>query len=58
MKYNPDHLRTAPLPSAGQSAAWEYRAIYLRDDQPVGQWRNPVGIAAMGGEGNAICGNQ
>lgn len=44
----PDYLDTAPLPPAGQSAAWKYRAIYVLDDQPVGQWSDPVSIAVMG----------
>jgi len=44
----PDYLDTAGLPPAGQSAAWKYRAIYLLDDQPVGQWSDPVSIAVMG----------
>jgi hypothetical protein len=41
----PDYLDTAPLPPAGQSAVWKYRAIYLLDDQPAGQWSEPATIA-------------
>ena len=37
-------LDTAPLPPAVQSAVWEYRAIYLVDDQPAGQWSEPASI--------------
>jgi ribosome modulation factor len=45
----PDYLDTAPLPPPGQSAVWKYRAIYLLDDQPAGQWSDPASIAVMGG---------
>jgi hypothetical protein len=44
----PDYLDTAPLPAAGQSAVWKYRAIYLLDDQPAGQWSDPASLAVMG----------
>jgi hypothetical protein len=44
----PDYTDTAPLPPPGQSAVWKYRAIYLLDDQPVGQWSDPVSMAVMG----------
>ncbi len=44
----PDYLDTAALPPAGQSAVWKYRAIYLLDDQPVGQWSEPASLAVMG----------
>jgi hypothetical protein len=44
----PDYLDTTPLPPVGQSAVWKYRAIYLLDDQPTGQWSDPVSIAVMG----------
>ena len=44
----PDYLDTAPLPAAGQSATWRYRAIYRLGDERVGQWSNVAVIAVMG----------
>lgn len=33
----PDYLDTYPLPPAGQSAIWKYKAIYINYDEEVGQ---------------------
>lgn len=44
----PDYLDTAPLPAAGQSAVWKYKAIYRLNDAQVGQWSDVVSIAVTG----------
>jgi hypothetical protein len=44
----PDYLDTAPLPAAGASAAWKYRAIYRLNDDRVGQWSDMASISVMG----------
>jgi hypothetical protein len=44
----PNYTDTAPLPAPGQSAAWNYRAIYRLGDERVGQWSDPVSQAVMG----------
>jgi len=38
----PDYTDTEPFPAAG--AVWKYRAIYLLDDQKVGQWSPAVSV--------------
>jgi len=45
----PDYADTAPLPAAGASAVWKYRAIYRLDDERVGQWSDVASISVMGG---------
>lgn len=44
----PDYLDNAPLPPAGQTAIWKYRAIYLLKDEKVGQWSDEVSITITG----------
>ena len=44
----PDYLDTAPLPAAGASALWKYKAIYRLNDTQVGQWSDVVSIAVAG----------
>ena len=44
----PDYSDTAPMPAAGQSALWKYKAIYLQADQRVGQWSDVVSIPVAG----------
>jgi hypothetical protein len=44
----PDYTDTAPLPVAGQSALWKYKAIYRLADEQVGQWSDPVSLAVAG----------
>jgi hypothetical protein len=34
----PDYLDTHPLPPAGQTATWKYKAVYVFDDAEVGQY--------------------
>ena len=41
----PDYNDTQPLPAAGQSALWKYKAIYRLNDERVGQWSDVVSIA-------------
>ena len=44
----PDYTDTAPLPAAGQSAVWKYKAIYHQGDERVGQWSEVVSIPVAG----------
>ena len=44
----PDYTDTAPLPAAGQSALWKYKAIYRQGDDRVGQWSDVVSIPVAG----------
>ena len=39
---------THPLPAAGQSAIWKYRAIYRDHDVPTGQWSEVLTTTVMG----------
>ncbi len=40
----PDYTDSTPLPPAGTSAIWKYRAIYLLADEVVGQWSDEVKV--------------
>lgn len=44
----PDYLDQSPLPPAGTSAIWTYRAIYRHGDDRVGQWSNHVQVTVTG----------
>jgi hypothetical protein len=44
----PDYLDTAPLPAAGTSAVWKYKAIYRLGDDQAGQWSDIASISVMG----------
>jgi hypothetical protein len=44
----PGYTDTAPMPAAGQSALWKYKAIYRQDDDRVGQWSDVVSIPVAG----------
>jgi hypothetical protein len=44
----PGYTDTAPLPAAGQSALWKYKAIYRQGDDRVGQWSDVVSIPVAG----------
>lgn len=44
----PDYDDTAPLPAAGQSALWKYKAIYTYKDERVGQWSDEMSVTVMG----------
>ena len=45
---NPPFPDTAPLPPAGTSQIWTYRAVYILNDERVGQWSASVRIAVIG----------
>ena len=40
----PDHLDGHPMPALG-AAVWRYRAVYVRDGQPVGSLSDVASIA-------------
>ena len=40
----PDYTDTQPLPAAGQSALWKYKAIYRQSDARVGQWSDVISL--------------
>jgi len=44
----PDYTDTQPMPAAGQSALWKYKAIYIQTDQRVGQWSDIVSLPVAG----------
>ena len=44
----PDFLDDHALPPAGQAALWKYRAVYLKDNQPVGNYSDTVSVSVMG----------
>ena len=44
----PNYTDTQPMPAAGQSALWKYKAIYIQADQRVGQWSDVVSIPVAG----------
>ncbi|MCX7108828.1 MAG: hypothetical protein NTX45_01620 [Proteobacteria bacterium] len=39
---------TTPLPAAGVSAMWKYKAIYRLHVEPVGQWSDVMSISVGG----------
>jgi hypothetical protein len=45
---NTDFADPSPLPAAGISAVWKYKAVYRLNDQPVGQWSDVATIGVMG----------
>ena len=44
----PNYTDTAPLPPAGQSVLWKYKAIYRADDTRIGQWSEVVSLPVAG----------
>jgi hypothetical protein len=44
----PDYLDKHTLPPFGQSALWKYIAIYMLDDEEVGQWSDELEVAVKG----------
>lgn len=44
----PNYIDTAALPASGQTALWQYKAIYRSDDDQEGQYSNPVSITVVG----------
>jgi hypothetical protein len=44
----PDYLDTYPLPAAGQSAIWKYKAIYIDHDEEQGQMSDELQVTVSG----------
>jgi hypothetical protein len=44
MNTEPNTPDDSPLPSAGTSAAWKYKAIYHYQDAQVGQWGDVISV--------------
>lgn len=44
----PNYPDRTPLPPAGSSAIWQYRAIYRRKDERIGQWSDVVTVTVAG----------
>lgn len=44
----PNYTDNFPLPAAGQSSIWKYKAIYRIDDEPTGNWSDVVSVAVAG----------
>ncbi|MDD2661865.1 MAG: hypothetical protein PHY54_19650 [Methylococcales bacterium] len=44
----PNTTDTTPLPAAGSSAVWKYKAIYRSHDEQVGQWSDVISLAVGG----------
>jgi hypothetical protein len=42
----PDYVDTAPIPAT--PAVWKYKAMYRKDDQPIGQWSAVVSVGLGG----------
>ena len=45
MNTEPNTADSSPLPPAGTSAAWKYKAIYHYHDAQVGQWSDVISVA-------------
>jgi hypothetical protein len=48
MQFYPGYQDNTPLPSAGTSALWKYRAIYRVRDQQVGHWSHVLEVGVKG----------
>jgi hypothetical protein len=47
--FNPDFVdKKTPLPAAGTSAVWKYKAIYLYKGEQAGQWSEELNIPVYG----------
>ena len=44
----PNTTDTTPLPAAGSSAMWKYKAIYRLHDEQVGQWSDVISVSVGG----------
>lgn len=44
----PNYTDMEALPPSGQSAVWQYRAIYRLKDERVGQWSDVVSVTVTG----------
>lgn len=45
---SPNYIDTEPLPAMGQSAVWQYRAIYRLKDERMGSWSDVITITVAG----------
>ena len=45
---NTDYADNSPLPAAGVSAVWKYKAVYRLNDAQAGQWSDVATIGVMG----------
>ncbi len=45
---HPNYTDTATLPANGQTALWQYKAIYKTDDEQEGNFSNPVSTTVVG----------
>ena len=43
----PNYTDTTPFPTA--KAVWTYKAVFIVDDAPVGQWSQPVSVTVVAG---------
>ena len=46
--FYPDFIDNSTMPAQGQSAIWNYRAIYLMNDEKVGMWSDIVTVTVAG----------
>ena len=44
----PNYVDRAPLPSLGETAVWSYKAIYVLNDEWIGDYCDPVSITVTG----------
>ena len=44
----PNTTDSSPLPAAGASALWKYKAIYRLHDEQVGQWSDVISVSVGG----------
>ena len=44
----PDHLDTHARPAPGLAAVWKYRAIYVKNGEPVGSFSDVATVAVTG----------
>jgi len=45
---NPGYTDTFPLPPSGQTASWDYKAIYVLDDEQVGNFSDVISVVVKG----------
>ena len=48
MDLRPHFADKSPLPPAGKSEVWKYKAIYRLRDERIGQWSDEVSISVLG----------
>ena len=45
---HPNYLDMHPLPELGKAEIWKYMAIYMKKDEPIGDWSEVVQITVTG----------